>query len=188
MEIVWTINWPALYPGLSVRYLYTGLYHDKSHQDGFSKSILLSKDSDQSALFSPAFTAKLDKLGVVPDLVVPIPSSRQIPSPTVSALAQIAANHFRTRFSPLLQKKAGSAKLATIKSHLDRHKAVGGSIVLKEPLPANTKTVLLVDDIKTTGMTTMECAKVLTAAGVKNIYAIFIAENAPHTPSPVKTS
>jgi len=44
-----------------------------------------------------------------------------------------------------------------------------------DPQRCSGKTFLLLDDVSTTGSTLCECAKALTIAGAKNIYAITMA-------------
>jgi predicted amidophosphoribosyltransferase len=183
MEIELTISWPKLYPGIHVRYFYAGSYHDKSHQDDFSKSIIASKSSDQSSLFRSSFEDNLRKIKVAPDLVIPVPSSHEVPSPTVDALARLAADFFKATYSSCLRKKPGSVKLSTLKGgYKERYDAVKGSILLNHSLLGTARTVLLIDDIKSTGLTTMECAKMLKESGVHTVVAVFIARNVPHRP------
>lgn len=47
---------------------------------------------------------------------------------------------------------------------------------LKNPEKFKNKSVVLVDDVKTTGSTLRECAKVLHNAGAKNIYSLTLAQ------------
>lgn len=47
---------------------------------------------------------------------------------------------------------------------------------LKNPEKFIGKNIVLVDDVKTTGSTLKECAKVLQKAGVKNIYTLTLAQ------------
>ncbi len=54
--------------------------------------------------------------------------------------------------------------------HKDRFKNVKDAYYVKKPL--ENKNILLVDDIKTTGATLSECAKVLLASGSNKVYCI----------------
>ena len=49
-----------------------------------------------------------------------------------------------------------------------------------EPAQAAGKTVLLVDDVITTGATLDECAKMLKLAGAAEVYAVTAAGTVPH--------
>ena len=50
-----------------------------------------------------------------------------------------------------------------------------GAYSARDPERIRGKRILLVDDIVTTGETLMECARVLRAAGAKNVTAITVA-------------
>lgn len=56
-----------------------------------------------------------------------------------------------------------------------RHSNVKGAFNVKEPESVKGKSVILVDDIFTTGFTINECAKVLKGAGVESVTALVIA-------------
>lgn len=55
-----------------------------------------------------------------------------------------------------------------------------GAFDVPEPAQAAGKTVLLVDDVITTGATLDECAKMLKLAGAAEVYAITAAGTVPH--------
>lgn len=57
----------------------------------------------------------------------------------------------------------------------ERMTNVKGSIAVKKGTDITGKTVLLCDDIKTTGATLKECTDVLLAAGAKNVYCAAVA-------------
>jgi predicted amidophosphoribosyltransferase len=50
------------------------------------------------------------------------------------------------------------------------------AFVLKNGEKFKGKSIVLVDDVKTTGSTLRECAKVLHKAGAKNIYSLTLAQ------------
>ncbi len=68
---------------------------------------------------------------------------------------------------------------ATQKQHTltgqERKQNLIGSFSVRTPAEVEGKVLLLCDDIKTTGATLGECANVLLAAGVKDVYCICIA-------------
>lgn len=57
----------------------------------------------------------------------------------------------------------------------ERLKNLSGTFAIQNPLSARGKTIILVDDVKTTGATLEEAARVLKRAGAKQIWAITVA-------------
>lgn len=57
-----------------------------------------------------------------------------------------------------------------------RHNNLKNAFELKNSEKFKGKSVVIVDDVKTTGSTLNECAKVLRKAGVKNIYSLTLAQ------------
>lgn len=68
---------------------------------------------------------------------------------------------------------------ATIpQSALKRNKRLNNikdAFVVKQPNKVADKTILLIDDVYTTGATVNECAKVLTKAGAKRVYVLTLS-------------
>ena len=62
-----------------------------------------------------------------------------------------------------------------IKDHISRKQNIAGAFSLSPNAEIKNKTVLLVDDIATTGSTLFECAKILKEAGASEVFAIVIA-------------
>lgn len=58
----------------------------------------------------------------------------------------------------------------------ERERNVVGAYVVKRPARLRGRTVILVDDVTTTGATLRECARVLMAAGAKEVRAITLAQ------------
>jgi predicted amidophosphoribosyltransferase len=52
---------------------------------------------------------------------------------------------------------------------------VSGAFAVRRGHQYDGKTICLVDDVKTTGATLNECAKVLKEAGAKKVYALVLA-------------
>jgi predicted amidophosphoribosyltransferase len=50
-----------------------------------------------------------------------------------------------------------------------------GSIALTKPISLSGKTIVLVDDVMTTGSTLQECARVLRKSGAKRVIALVLA-------------
>lgn len=57
----------------------------------------------------------------------------------------------------------------------ERLKNLTGTFAVENPLLVQGKTVILIDDVKTTGATLEECARMLKKSGAKQIWAITIA-------------
>lgn len=57
----------------------------------------------------------------------------------------------------------------------DRENNIKNAFFIKKPLEFSGKSVILIDDVYTTGSTMNECAKVLKQAGVKEVWGLVIA-------------
>lgn len=60
-------------------------------------------------------------------------------------------------------------------SHTERTKNLTGSFAVRNPDLVRDKTILLLDDVKTTGSTIEEAARALKEAGAKRIWAMTVA-------------
>jgi ComF family protein len=61
-------------------------------------------------------------------------------------------------------------------SAAERERNVRGTYIVRRPDRVRSRTLVLVDDVTTTGATIRECARVLTEAGAKEIRAITLAQ------------
>ena len=86
-------------------------------------------------------------------------------------LAEGAAEYMETPCLPLLKKRRHNAAQSGTKSADERRKNVRGVYAYVGNTPLDGMTVLLVDDIVTTGATLDECAGVLRKAGAAEILA-----------------
>lgn len=90
-------------------------------------------------------------------------------------LAEGAAEYMETPCLPLLKKRRHNAAQSGTKSADERRRNVRGVYAYAGNKPLDGMTVLLVDDIVTTGATLDECAGVLRKAGAAEILALTLA-------------
>ena len=90
-------------------------------------------------------------------------------------LAEGAAEYMETPCLPLLKKRRHNAAQSGTKSANERRRNVRGVYTYAGNTPLDGMTVLLVDDIVTTGATLDECAGVLRKAGAAEILALTLA-------------
>lgn len=76
--------------------------------------------------------------------------------------------------TPLFQKH-DTTQQSTLRDPAARRANVLGAFSLTDPARVAGKTVLLVDDVITTGATLSECARVLLTAGAKGVWAVTLA-------------
>jgi predicted amidophosphoribosyltransferase len=74
----------------------------------------------------------------------------------------------------VLVKSKWTKSQATL-SRAERQKNLAGSIKLKSKEVIKDKKILLVDDVKTTGVTINKCCKILKNAGAQSIRVVTIA-------------
>lgn len=85
---------------------------------------------------------------------------------TKTALLYSNDNLIRSRHTPIQENKSVS----------ERNKNVKDAFEVKKPEKIKKKSILLIDDVYTTGATVNNCAKALKAAGAKAVYVLTIAK------------
>lgn len=90
-------------------------------------------------------------------------------------LAKEIAKSLNIPFMPLLKKNKDNPAQSGAKSAKERLSNVVGVYSLQGKTRLEGKTVLLVDDIVTTGATLSECARMLRKAGAERVYAATLA-------------
>jgi len=114
-----------------------------------------------------------------PNIILPVPlhikrlRERKFNQALVIAHACFPNNRHKIIGNFLLRHRATSPQ--TSLSGAERRKNLTGAFSLRNPEQVEDKTILLVDDVFTTGSTVGECAKVLRKAGAKRIEVFTLA-------------
>ena len=90
--------------------------------------------------------------------------------------AEYIAERSGKTFMKLLKRREGGKEQKTIKRIENRIKNVHGKFYFNDKMNCKGKSVLLVDDIITSGSTVKECARILKEAGAAKILALFILD------------
>jgi ComF family protein len=134
----------------------------------------------------------------LPDLIVPVPLHPRRLRYRGFNQAELLADYLSDNLSPgfsipaagsLIIRRRYTAPQMKIKNYSLRQKNLEGAFEVAKKSdrnkmqPLENKKILLVDDIATTGATLFECARVLKAAGAKEVLAIVIARQEVSPPS-----
>lgn len=131
-----------------------------------------------------AVKAMLDSEIPIPDAIVPIPLHPRRLRWRGFNQSNLLANHLAenllpgttlTVFTGALERKRYTQPQMGIKNFKERRKNIQNAFTVKDPENLTNKTILLVDDIATTGSTIFECARLLKDAGAREVFAIVIA-------------
>ena len=110
------------------------------------------------------------------DLVTSVPSHKSTVNERgydqVAVLAKHIAKNTKIKYAPILRQPKRSVKQHESGGITERFSNVKGKYTLKKGADVNNKTVLLVDDIKTTGATLSECARELKLAGAGTVCVV----------------
>lgn len=90
-------------------------------------------------------------------------------------LAQAVARDRGMAATGLFQKKSAARQQSRLQDPAARRANVLGAYALLEPQAVRGKTVLLVDDVVTSGATLCECARLLLQAGAGGVWAVTLA-------------
>jgi ComF family protein len=113
------------------------------------------------------------------DMVVPVPlhpkKQRKRGYNQVFPFGSRLATHLDVTFAPEALRKTSNRKTQTGKNRWSRWYGNSHIFVLKEPGLVSGKSVLLVDDVITTGATIEACARALSEAGDVRVYVATMA-------------
>ena len=110
------------------------------------------------------------------DLIAPMPSTLlhrlDRGFNQVDYLAAALARRLKRPYAKRLLKRVNSPKRQGRLSEEERRKNVVGTFAVRRPEWVSNRTVLVVDDIMTTGSTLSECAKELKSAGASRVWCV----------------
>jgi ComF family protein len=120
----------------------------------------------------------------LPDMIIPIPLHPRRLRWRGFNQSELLARHLADNLLPnsqlamrcnILIRNRYTAPQMGIKDYQSRRLNIAGAFSISPSANLKNKTVLLVDDITTTGSTIFECAKVLKSAGASEVFAIVLA-------------
>ena len=108
------------------------------------------------------------------DLVVPVPLHRRRRRARGFNQAEELARHLGPRWQPVLRRTRATPSQTDLPA-ADRHANVRNAFALRRRADVAGLTVLLVDDVSTTGATLQACARALRLAGAREVRALTAA-------------
>lgn len=91
-------------------------------------------------------------------------------------IAKNLADKFGIEMKIFLKRVKNTKQQAKAKKSNERKENVAGAFKIINPAEVNSKNILLIDDVYTSGATASEAAKVLKSAGAKKIIVLVIAK------------
>jgi len=151
-------------------------------QNGIVKNIihhLKYKNQEQLGTFFGSWYTPLIKERLEIDIVVPVPLHKKKLKKRgynqVSLFAKELAYHFKAEYDENILLKTANTKTLTKKNRFSRWKANQELYQLVKEEHIENKTILLVDDVITTGATIEACATALKKAKGVVVYVVTIA-------------
>lgn len=153
------------------------------YYEGDVRRSLLRYKFHHSSFLAPKYaqllTSQIQKQDVSFDCITWVPVSRLRKMTRgydqSQLLAESVAKELGMEAVPLLVKIRNTRKQSTIRTHEARNANVLGAYRPINPEQIRGKSILLIDDILTTGSTAGECAKTLLTAGAKQIHCAAVA-------------
>jgi predicted amidophosphoribosyltransferase len=170
-------HYQQYYGALAIQVYAPAFYYGRSQKpDYYSKQIVDGKHQDLSAYFLDGIKSVFEKLPFKPNLIVVAPSSKKGNfSPTLDSLAKRLQKDYGIPYANVVERIREGKKLTTC-AHLDeRYREVKDAF--KVNLNMKGLKVIILDDTKTTGLTTLECSKALRAAGAIDVLAVCLGIN-----------
>lgn len=169
-------KWPEYYGDLEVQVFAPKFYHQLPEKDEYSAKIVYGKKTDLSDYFLDAVHAVFLKLPFKPNLIVVVPSSKRGKfSPTMLELGKKLSKILSIKNKNIINRVKEGKKLTDCKDSVERHSAIEGSFKVTKPL--NGERIAILDDTRATGMTFLECTKILRKAGASDIVAVCLGIN-----------
>lgn len=115
-----------------------------------------------------------------PAVLVPIPLHRSRERHRgfnqAALLADALSKRLKLPVASALRRRRSTEQQIDMASYEDRHANVARAFHIADPLPVAGRTIVLIDDVATSGATLSEAAGVLRKAGAHTVWAIAIAK------------
>jgi predicted amidophosphoribosyltransferase len=170
-------KWPEHYGDLEVPVFAPRFYYPLStRKDEYSKQIVFGKKTDLSNYFFEEVKTVLAKLPFKPDLLIIVPSSKMLKfSPTILGLGKKLSKEVNIPFKRSIKRIRERTKLTDCANQEERYASVNGSLKVIKKLKGEK--IVLLDDTRVSGVTLLECAKILKKAGASDVAAICLGIN-----------
>jgi len=177
-------KWKKFYPELYEKvYAPKWYYAGNVKSDKYSYNLYKpSKEKDMSEYFFPFLKEVIDNLqrqGHLDklDIITIIPSHQTgCFSPTTDALAQKLSDYINLPYEKIISRiKDTRQNTLRLPNALDRYNSVKDSMQITREL--TEKGILLLDDVRTTGITILEAKKILLEAGAKRMVTVCLGIN-----------
>ena len=155
-------------------FIYSGLTRAKIHDFKFNKNIRLGKSLGDDMSFRVAevfYDVTFDAVTFVP---MTEKHEKERGYNQSEILAKQVSKHFSTPCNKLLTKVKETENQHTLDAEKRRNN-LDGAFAVSAGADITGKTILLCDDIKTTGTTLKQCEKLLFEKGAKDVYCISVA-------------
>lgn len=180
------IEYPKYYPGMkTIVYAPEYYFPENVKKDWYSCKIVFSKSETQFvAMFAKKLRELLEELkakniltGVA--LVTIMPShSKDTYSATLMELGPELSKNLNVPFKRILNRvRYSDSKSTDISTLEERYAFEKDSMSVVENSVVKDKKILLLDDVKTTGIAIMEAIKMLLAAGAREVLPICLGIN-----------
>jgi len=169
--------WKLHYGELKIKVFAPKYYYSRNQKkDEYSYKIVQSKTYDLSDFFFEDIKKIFDKLPFKPELIVVAPASQVNSfSPTLLKLGEKLSRELGIPNENILTRSVFRKKMIMCKDSEERFQAVKDTLRLTDN-PKNKRIVLL-DDTRTSGVSLLECAKVLFGAEAEDVIAVCLGIN-----------
>jgi len=154
---------------------FSGVVRDMLHQFKYQDG--LWQTADLTDLIHGALMAQFDYKAI--DVVVPVPlyrtRFRERSYNQSFVLARELAKRIERRIDGRSLKRVRHTDTQTHYNAAQRKQNISGAFAVERPEWIRGRTVLVVDDVMTTGATLNECAKTLKKSGALKVFAISVA-------------
>ena len=178
------ISYPEYYPNLHEP-VYAPHWYLKGHFDEYSNKIVSSKRNDESNFFLPYLKNLLQELknlnyiGKI-NLVTIVPNSHLSYSPTLENIGLLIASYLNAKYEKLIIRTREGRRNQRGNFISDRFIDTSNSMQVIRHIQDEENSILLIDGTKTSGITNLECIKILKDNGARSIVCICLGIN--HNP------
>jgi predicted amidophosphoribosyltransferase len=169
--------WPEHYGDLEVPVFAPHFYYPLSkRKDEYSRKIVFGKKTDLSDYFLDDMKKVFSKLPFKPDLLIIVPASKvRAFSPTIVGLGKKLSKIFDVPFRKSIRRVEERTKLTNCITQEERYASISGAFRVTRKLKGER--VVLIDDTRVSGVTLLECAKMLKKAGASEVTAVCLGIN-----------